>query len=255
LASSSRRSKGTCLEEASRYPKLRVVHTSSIAAVGASKQRRILDESSEWTIGGSGYHYIDAKRQGEEIALGYARQGMDLCVLNPGMILGPGDVYVTSSRVVLEYLVGNNRFYVEGGISYCDVREAAKAHVDALARGLRGERYIVAGHNYSYQEFIETMYRVTGLHRPLPLPSSAARLVGLLSEALAVLYPHSMEDVNRPYVEHMLTYMLMDSSKAARELGYVPRPFEETIRDTVQDLVARGIFTRPLPSAFRSSFS
>jgi dihydroflavonol-4-reductase len=76
-------------------PRMRVVHTSSIAAVGASREPRLLDENTAWDLGESQYHYVVSKRQGEEHAIGVAHAGGNVVVLCPGMILGPGDVYGT----------------------------------------------------------------------------------------------------------------------------------------------------------------
>src|SRR5262249_19743347 len=161
---------------------LRVVYTSSVAAVGATKRPRILDENATWDVGGMGYAYVDAKHDAEEIVLGHARAGMNVVILTPGMILGPGDVYITSTRYVLEYLRGRSRFYPRGGLSFCDVREVAKAHVAALTRGRAGERYILAGQNVSHREALETLHRVSGGPRPLPLPHPLLWLAAALSQ-------------------------------------------------------------------------
>jgi dihydroflavonol-4-reductase len=219
----------------------RVVVTSSIVTIGASSEPVALDEQATWNIGGRGYHYVDSKRQGEEIALEHARNGMNVVVLNPSMIMGPGDVYLTSTKLILEYLKGRNRFWFRGGLSYCDVREVAKAHVTALTKGRSGERYIVAGPNKSYKELQDELYRITGLYKPLRVPYFLLVAAAALSEAVAAIAPHSLEDLNLVIIKHAKLFSYYDSSKAERELGYVVRPFDEMLRDTIRDQVSRGL--------------
>jgi dihydroflavonol-4-reductase len=236
------------LEAAARRPGLRVVHTSTVGAVGGSPGPTLLDEEAPWNLGGLGYDYLETKRRGEELALARAREGMDLVVVNPGMIFGPGDVYLTSTKYVLEYLRGKNRFAPRGGLSFCDVRDVARAHVAALTRGRAGERYILAGQNLTHRDALLALRRMTGLYRPIPMPGAVLWLAGALSQALARLRPHPLEDLTLGVVRVAQMFLFFDVSKAQRELGYVVRPFEETLGDTLRDLVARGLFPARTPA-------
>jgi dihydroflavonol-4-reductase len=236
------------LDAAARRPDLRVVHTSSVVTIGATDKPRVLDEHATWNVANTGYHYVDSKKAAEEIALDHARAGMNLVVLNPGMILGPGDVYITSTRYVLEYLRGRNRFAPRGGLTWGDVREIARAHVTALTKGRVGERYILAGQNHSHAEVMATLYRVTGLYRPVPVPQLVLWVAALLSEAAAKVRPHGLEELNRGFVRWAKKWNYMDAGKAQRELDYVIRPFDETVRDTVRDFMRRGLVKAKTPA-------
>ena len=236
------------LEAAARRPGLRVVHTSTVGAVGGAPRPVLLDERAKWNLGGLGYHYLDSKRQGEELALARAREGMNLVVVNPGMIFGPGDVYLTSTRYVLEYLRGKNRFAVRGGLSFCDVRDVARAHVAALTQGRPGERYILAGQNLTHREALAALHQLTGLNRPIRMPGALIMAAAGISQALARLRPHGLEDLNLGVARVAKMFLYFDVSKAKRELGYVVRPFDETLRDTLRDLVDRGLYPARTPA-------
>lgn len=238
----------TVLGAVARRPGLRAVHTSTIATIGATHQPRVLDEHATFNMAGTGYAYADSKKAAEEVALAHARDGMNVVILNPGTLFGPGDVYITSTRYVLEYLRGRNRFAAAGGLSFGDVREVARAHVAALTKGRAGERYIVAGQNRSHADALDVLYRVTGLYRPLRLPHVVFWTAALLSEAAARIHRHGLEELNRGVVTWARRYAFMDSGKAQRELDYVVRPFDETVRDTVRDFVQRGLVL-PLTAA------
>jgi dihydroflavonol-4-reductase len=238
----------TVMAAAARRPGLRVVHTSSTSAVGLTRRPRVLDENAVWDVGGLGYHYVDSKRAGETVVLEFFQKGLDVVILNPGMILGPGDVYITSTRYVLEYLRGRNRFAPRGGLAFCDVREVARAHVTALTKGRAGERYILAGQDVTHKEALDTLRRVTGLYRPLHVPAFLFWLAGALSELAARVRPHGLEELNRAVARFAHLYAAYDVAKARRELDYVVRPFDETVRDTVRDFVTRGLHPARTPA-------
>lgn len=225
----------------------RAVHTSSIAAVGTSDEPTLLDESSKWDIEWFESDYMTSKRQAEDVALGFAKQGLSVVVVNPGSILGPGDVYISSTKLVREFLEGRLPVYIQGGSSFCDVREVAKAHVAALERGRAGERYILAGQNFTYGEFYEIVSRQAGVRMPRRISKALAYTVAFLSEMAAKLFTHSLEEMNRPVVRVGTRFNYMDVRKAQKELGYVVPPIEETIRDTISDHLRRGLIAARTP--------
>jgi dihydroflavonol-4-reductase len=226
----------------------RVVHTSSIAAVGMRARPELLHEGAEWGLENAGVpEYVKTKRKAEEIALDFVRRGLPVVILNPGFILGPGDLYLNSTRLILEFMRGPGRFYVDGGISACDVRDVARAHVVALERGRPGERYILAGQNVTLRELLETAARLTGLPRPIRLPYGLAYFGAALSELAAALFPHRLEELNRPVLRMARRFSFMDVSKARRELGYEPRPIEASLRDTIRFFLDRGLFEAKTP--------
>src|SRR5262249_50888073 len=72
-------------------PHARIVHTSSIVAVGATRRREVLDEESPFTLQHLKVDYVQAKRAAELVALSAAERGQDVVVVNPGYMVGPED--------------------------------------------------------------------------------------------------------------------------------------------------------------------
>lgn len=236
----------TVLDAAAAKPGLRMVYTSSVAAVGATEKPTLQTESSPWRSG-DGYQYIDAKRRAEEFVLQHAARGLDVVILNPGMVLGPGDVYLGSTRLVLEYLNGRLGWITDGGISFCDVRDVAKAHVAALTRGKKGERYLVAGVNHTLHETLATVGKIAGKRPAKRAPYALIWFAALLSEAVSLVREHSLEELNRPVMRYSRLFNYTDTSKARAELGYTTRSLEESLRDTVKDFLARGLVAPSTP--------
>ena len=226
--------------EAAAARGLRVLHTSSIGTIGLTREPIAVSESTN----GPGrvhlrYPYVESKRQSEQLALQYAREGLDVSVLLPGNVLGPGDVYCTSTRLVRGYLDGRMRFYLRGGLSFADVRDVAVAYVVALEQARRGESYLLAGVNLSYRELLDQLGQLTRLPRALPAPWPLAELSAMWSEYASLYWEHPFEELNNSVIQYGNLYNYCDCSKAARELCFQNRPFTNTLQDTIADLRSR----------------
>jgi dihydroflavonol-4-reductase len=219
---------------------LRVLFTSSTACIGPTRAPLVLDESAPASKLDFDSPYVESKRRAEAIALSHARDGQDVVVLNPGVTLGPDDDGATSTQLVLGYLTGQLRLHLPGGAAFCDVRDVAAAYAAALARGRKGERYVLAGANLSHAQLQAELCELTDLQRSQPLPRALASWLALWSEASAQLVAHPFEQFNSAVVSWGSLFNYCSSAKAERELGYRPRPFQETLAATIGSHLERG---------------
>jgi len=221
---------------------VRVIHTSSVATVGFTAQPERRDESFRVEAADLlDYAYADSKRMAEELAMELCAGGVEAVTLLPGLLLGPGDSESGSTRVVLQHLRRLLRFAPTGGISFGDVRDVAATYVTALGQGKPGRRYILAGANHGYGELGHMLAALTGIDAPWPLPAPMAQVWGLWSEAVSALTPHPLDELTLVTATYAARFNYCDAARAEKELGYRPRAFEETLRDTVIDLVRRGL--------------
>ncbi|MGH9900981.1 MAG: NAD-dependent epimerase/dehydratase family protein [Pyrinomonadaceae bacterium] len=178
--------------------------------------------------------YYASKVYQESVALEhFAGQGRRLVILNPTLLLGPGDERLSSTKVVLDFLARKIISTPKGGLSFVDVRDAAAAFRAAMGRGRHGERYLLGSVNWTFDKFFARLERLTKTPAPrLSLPSKLA-LTG--ARGIHALYSHwKLSPPVRPEEMEMADYFwYVDSSKAAAELGFAPREPSETLHDTV----------------------
>jgi dihydroflavonol-4-reductase len=139
-----------------------------------------------------------------------------------------------------------------GGIAFVDVRDAAEAMISAYQRGRPGERYLLNAANMTIAAFFQRLERLTGVKAPaFAMPRSRALAIGanrLFSRALRAI--GGEPPVDEVSVELAQYFWYASSAKAERELGFAPRDPGETLRDTVDDLVARKVvFPKSGPSS------
>jgi dihydroflavonol-4-reductase len=222
------------LEEAERAGVRRVVLASSSGTIGVSKTRRIAVEEDDYPIEAVGrWPYYLSKIYEEKLALEFAKR-LPVVVLNPSLLLGPGDARLSSTQDVFRFLHGRIPAMPRGGLSFVDVRDAAQAFVAALTHGNVGERHLLGAANWEFDEFFARLGRIA--HRPPPLLRlpSAVQIAGAhLLEKLARARGRE-PDLPASDVEMGACWFFIDSSKAERLLGFRPRDPLETLSETVQ---------------------
>ncbi len=212
-------------------PAARVVHVASVATLGPGADRNdLIDERHTPPTAAARLPYAASKIAGERHALDVAAAGRDIVIANPAYIVGPGDKRGGTTWPFRSYLRGRLRFIVDGSVCIVDVRDVALGLIAIAERGTRGERYVLASHdgNLSHREYFGRIGEIAGRRRrQLTLPSPAA-------VALTTVFPWPAPP---GYARVASLWWCSSCAKAVRELGYSPRPVEETLADTVRDVL------------------
>jgi dihydroflavonol-4-reductase len=209
----------------------RVVHTSSVAALGPAKHGSTADERQVVRLGEiAGIPYAAAKVAAEQEVMRAAAHGLDVVIVNPAHVLGPGDHLVSSTGIVRRFLLRRIPAYMDGAINIVDVRDVARGHLLADEKGATAERYVLGDRNYTWERLFADLGRYSGVEPPaVRLPVSAALALAEAGERMPGRAPVSLPEVRA--ASHYWTYR---STKARRELGWTTRPHEETVETTVR---------------------
>jgi len=214
----------------------RVVLASSSGTIAVSKDERVATEADDYPIAVvGGWPYYLSKIYQEKAALRIHRDtGLPVVILNPSLLLGPGDARLSSTDVVFKFMERRIPAMPTGGLSFVDVRDVARAFAAALSKGRAGERYLLGGANMTFKELFARLERLTGIGAPKVTLPSAVNLAG--SKLLEKL--HAWRGTETPLdprsVEMGERFWWCDSSKAEAELGFVARDPQETLFETVR---------------------
>lgn len=233
-------------ESALAHGRPRVVLASSSGTIAASRAPLLHHEDSPYTLEITGrWPYYLSKIYQEKLALSYwTQQKLPVVVVNPSLLLGPGDQRLSSTGDVRLFLQGAFATIPGGGLNFVDVRDAADVLIAAMEKGTPGRRYLVGGPNMTLKEFFGLLERVSGVAGPRrQLPENWSRRGAAFLRALyawvGASYP--VDDVS---VEMGCRFWYLDNTRARSELGFEPRPAEETLRDTV-DYLRRETHSSP----------
>ncbi len=159
-------------------------------------------------------------------------KGLRLVIMNPSLLLGPGDERLSSTKVILDFMARKIRAKPTGGLSFVDVRDAAQAFRVAMKKGRHGERYLLGAANWTFERLFSRLERLTKISAPrLALPSklvvAGSKLVDSLFKQWDLASP-----VEPGAIEMAQYFWYLNCAKAARELGFKPRDPGETLHET-----------------------
>ncbi len=221
----------------------RLVHTSTISAVGWSADGRPVDEDAPWNFSGLRLPYLVTKREAEARVLEFVRQGLPAVIVNPAYCFGPWDVKPSSGIFLCIAATGLLVAAPGGGANFVDVRDVARGHILAMERGRVGERYILGGENLPWLTFFTLAADLLGVPPPrFVVPRPLALLGGYGADLLARLgvpMPISANGMRVLYLPHYVS-----SEKARREIGYEPSPLRRALQDAIAWMREHGCLQR-----------
>lgn len=224
------------VELASQY-KCRMVYVSTSGTVGCFKSaEQFAYEDAPYadtTVGK--WPYYRSKIESEKQAFERAQQlGVQLTVVRPPVMLGPGDHKFRSTGYVLKHLHRKFPFLVSGGMHFIDVRDASQAIVTALWHPTARPIYHLSGTSTSVETFFKMCEEVSGV----PMPShvvkpKAALLISKSADKIATTFRKKSPLPDPVVVEMAGHYWNVRSRYAEHELQYHSRSPYQTLADTV----------------------
>ncbi len=216
----------------------RLVFVSSIAAVGATSRPIVQDEETHFSLPPDRFRYACAKAAGEAICFAAQERGLQVVVVNPGEVYGPGDVGLITASTLVDFARSWLVLVCSGGTNIVHVDDVARGIVAALERGRSGERYILGGDNVTIAELARLTLDLVGQSHKwrVRVPSWLLRAAAALARLFHLPFPVPLATV--PYATR---YWMMSSRKAKEELQVSFRNARSTLSPTIDWLCKSGL--------------
>lgn len=225
----------------------RIVYTSTVGCIGLPKSAGGVlaptDEATPVYEGQMSNHYKLSKWKAEVVARELAAKGAPVVIVNPSAPVGPRDVKPTpTGQVIVDFLNRAMPAYLDTGLNWVHVQDAAVGHILAAEKGRIGERYILgnAEGNWSMKQALEVLGEITGLPAPrFKVPYSLALAAAHLDETLSRI---TGKPPKAPLAGvRMARYkMFFSPAKAIKELGLPQTPPRRALSDAVDWFRAHG---------------
>ena len=189
-----------------------------------------LDIISRWP-------YYASKAYQEMAALErFHGKGLRLVIMNPSLLLGPGDDRLSSTKVVLDFMARKISAVPNGGLNFVDVRDTARAFRTAMQKGRHGHRYLVGAVNWTFVKFFDRLERLTKVASPrLAFPSKFAVAGAQVIDSLFRQWNWT-PPIEADTIQMAEYFWYFNHNKARRELSFEPRDPGDTLNDTVRYL-------------------
>lgn len=215
----------------------RFVHCSSVHSFDQYNCGGYLNESSRRSEDAAIPVYDRSKWAGEQELQSVVAKGLDAVICNPTGVYGPRDYGLSRINSMLaDSARGRVPAVIEGGFDFVDVRDVAKGLTLAAEKGATGENYLLTGINQDMKTMFRIAAHVAGRRGPaFAFPLSIIKKIVPLAEPIAAKFGSDV--VSEAALGSLFAQPEVDGSKAAAELGYTPRPAEQTVRDLISFLI------------------
>lgn len=224
-----------------KYNVKKLVYCSSTGAIPELPKGTAIKEINHFCAEGLQDCYSQSKALATQKVLDAAAEGLDACVVHPSGILGPEDFSISeTTKTIIRIVNGEMPAGIDGSFNLCDVRDLADGLIAAAEKGRQGECYILGNKVVTFKDFAKILVDQTHCKKiGFFLPVKMAYFMADIMEK------KSKKSGKKPLLTRFSIWNLarnneFDYSKAASELGYTPRSFEETVCDEVAWLKKTG---------------
>jgi nucleoside-diphosphate-sugar epimerase len=227
------------IETAKECAIMKIVVTSTAGIFGPSINKTITEKSISPLPHFTGYE--SSKAECERVISKYVKQGMNIVIVNPTRVFGPGALSESNSVTIMmkKYIEGKWHFIPGNGQSignYAFVDDIVNGHILAMQKGIAGERYILGGENISYIDFFRTVKEASGksswtVKIPLYVMLSFAYFLLLLNKIFNIV-----PAITPAHIRKFNYNWKVSSEKAIQELGYTCTSFKNAVSLTISKL-------------------
>jgi dihydroflavonol-4-reductase len=225
----------------------RLIHFSSIHTLTDTASDTPVDETSPLVDSRRYPSYDRSKAAAEgEVGRGIAG-GLDAVIISPTAIIGPYDYKPSHfGEALLRLANGRLPALVGGGFDWVDVRDVVEGAMCAEERAPTGAKYILSGHWLSLRDVARMTEKITGVRAPGSVCPIWLARVGAPFISTFDRLARRRPLYTSVSLQALRGHRYISRQKATRELGYNPRPFRETLIDTLKWFEAAGKLSRPL---------
>ncbi len=214
----------------------KMVHVSSVSALGRIRENEMVTELMNWTEESSNSVYGKSKYLGEMEVWRGTGEGLQAVIVNPSLILGGGD-WSKGSSEIFHSVYKEFPWYSEGVTGVVDVRDVARAMILLMNSEINKERFILNAGNLSYKEIFTAIANCFGKRAPRKKVTPFLAAVVWRWEALKSLFTGKEPLVTKETARTALAKVYFDNSKFLDAMpGFTFMPIEKTISNTCATL-------------------
>lgn len=206
----------------------RLIHISSVAALGRHRANSTINEDSRWVAGAITSDYSQSKYSSELEVYRGQEEGLNVSIVNPSVVLSAGDG-LRSSSLLFGYVWRQCKFYTNYNLNYVDARDVAEVVARLLKGDFNGERFVASAGSAPIKEVFKLIAerlkkRAPGIHVPPVLAKAAARL-----EEFRAVVTGGEPAFTRQSVRLLREDVLFENTKAKKVLGMEFQTLESTL--------------------------
>jgi dihydroflavonol-4-reductase len=213
----------------------KLLHVSSIAAIGKDKNQPICSEKSRWNKDGELTQYAISKYLSEQEVWRGAAEGLSVAIVNPPIVLGSGH-WSRSSTALFKQVWDGLKFYPIGATSFVDVRDVARFMTLLMESEVENERFIVSGGNLSFQSLFSMMAKNMGKNPPSIKVTPFLRALAWRIESFRSFFTGKSALITKETAFISAQTYQFDATKSVNFFSFEYTPLEKTVAEISEQL-------------------
>ncbi len=211
----------------------RMLHVSSIAAIGRLKNRQRVHEQSKWQRSPLNSNYGISKYQAEQEVWRGVAEGLQAVIINPGIVLGSG-IWDRGTGQFFSRVAKGLRYFPIGGSGFVDVRDVARMCIQLMESDLQSQRFLAIGENHSYKAVFDMIADEMQKRRPSIRVSPWLGKIAWRAAAVAAALSGRPSSLTRQTVELTNRTYLYDNTRSRQQLHFEYTPIRQTIAESAR---------------------
>ncbi|MGZ3750522.1 MAG: SDR family NAD(P)-dependent oxidoreductase [Mucilaginibacter sp.] len=209
---------------------IRMVHVSSVAAVGEAKPGELISEKHHLDQATEHDGYAISKLESEmEVWRGIA-EGLDAVIVNPSIIIG-ANAGTEGSGALFETVHKGLKFYTSGSMGFVDVVDVAKCMIALMNSGIHDERFIISAENRNYKELTAEIAHDFGIKPPASLAKPWMMELAWRGAALAAFITRGAPAIDKVSAQAASITRNFDNSKIKKATGIEFKPLSQSVKE------------------------
>ncbi|MFN4233688.1 MAG: NAD-dependent epimerase/dehydratase family protein [Bacteroidia bacterium] len=205
-------------------------HVSSIAALGRNTTKDIVTENTWWKPSPKNSDYSVSKYRAEREVWRASEEGLQVVIVNPSVIIGPGD-FTSGAYKMMQQAFKGIPFYTNGATAFVDVRDVADAMIHLMKTDVKNERYIVSAANVSYRYFFDLMHDAFGKKRASIKVNKTITQIARYFDMVKSIISGKEQVITADTVNAVNSVHFYDNSKLINKLEKKYIPIEKSVSD------------------------
>lgn len=218
----------------------KLVHVSSVAALGRIRPGQMIDESMNWTEETSNSEYGKTKYLGEMEVWRGIGEGLNAVIVNPSIIIGHHGDWEKGSMAIFKSIYKGFPWYSTGGTGFVDAGDVAAAMMQLMNSEINAERFVVSAENRSYKDLFFMVADGFGKKRPHKMVTPFLASVVWRLEKLKSLFTRKAPLVTKETAATALAVADFNNKKLLEALpGFGYTPLQQSVETICKSLLAQ----------------
>ena len=206
---------------------------SSIAATGKAENGKLITEDTHWNPEASHSVYAITKYGGEMEVWRGAQEGLDVVIVNPGIIIGPG-FWKSGSGSLIRFVYKGVKRYTEGVGGYVDIFDVIHPMLQLMESNISNERFILVSENLSYKDFFIKVATQLGVNPPTKNTSQFMLSIAWRLDWLRASLRRKRRRLTKHTAKSLLTKSMFSNAKISKALTYKFKSIDTSITEVCQ---------------------